>query len=69
MLAFFIIGLSQELNMDIQELKPGMQCHTTLGSGYVLEVDVPNHQLLLQGEDELQPFYVHISEVLTERPS
>ncbi|MGO5000144.1 hypothetical protein [Oceanisphaera sp. W20_SRM_FM3] len=55
--------------MDIQELKPGMQCHTTVGSGYILEVDVPNHQLLLQGEDELQPFYVHISEVLAERPS
>ena len=55
--------------MDIQELAPGMQCHTTSGSGYIVEVDVPNQQLLVQSEDELQPFYVAITAVLTAGPS
>ncbi|WP_319783835.1 hypothetical protein [Oceanisphaera sp. IT1-181] len=54
--------------MDIHQLTPGMLCYTTLGSGYVLEVDIPNQQVLLQREDEPAPFQVHISDVLAENP-
>ncbi|AEY01978.1 hypothetical protein Q9290_02545 [Oceanimonas sp. CHS3-5] len=52
--------------MDIREVRPGMICHTTDGSGYVLEVDVKNELVLMQREDETIPFQVHISDLLDE---
>ncbi|MCC4265555.1 hypothetical protein [Oceanimonas baumannii] len=50
--------------MDIREVRPGMICYTTEGSGYVLEVDVNNEIVLLQREDETIPFQVHVSDLL-----
>ncbi|GAA3531614.1 hypothetical protein [Zobellella aerophila] len=52
--------------MDIHEVRPGMICRTSDGSGYVLEVDIINQLVLLQREDETIPFQVHISDLLEE---
>ncbi|MDX1267382.1 MAG: hypothetical protein R3311_08460 [Oceanisphaera sp.] len=53
--------------MDIHDIRPGMICHTSDGSGYVLEVDTNNQLVLLQREDETIPFQVHVSELLEEK--
>jgi hypothetical protein len=52
--------------MDIHDIRPGMICHTSDGSGYVLEIDINNQLILLQREDETIPFQVHVSELLEE---
>ena len=54
--------------MDIHQLRPGMICYTAQGSGYVLAVDVHQQQVLLQREDEPEPFLAHISELLAKNP-
>ena len=45
-----------------------MICYTAQGTGYVLEVDVQNQQVMLQREDEAVSFLVHISDLLVENP-
>lgn len=49
--------------MDIEQLQPGMLCHTPKGSGYVVEVDLHNEFVILQREDDSIPFQVHIEDI------
>ena len=48
---------------DIRTLQPGMLCHTTKGTGYIVEVDLHNELILLQREDESLPFQVHLDDI------
>ncbi len=49
--------------MDIDNLEPGMLCHTPKGSGYVVEIDLHNEFVTLQREDDAIPFQVHVDEI------
>lgn len=52
--------------MDIEEIRPGMLCHTERGSGYVVKVDTQAELVWLQAGDSNQPFQVHVSKLLTD---
>lgn len=55
---------NKEVEMEINEIRPGMSCMTREGAAYVLEVDRQSLLVLLQREDETIPVQVRSDEIL-----
>ena len=55
---------NKEVEMEINEIRPGMSCMTREGAAYVLEVDRQSLLVLLQRADETIPVQVRSDEIL-----